>query len=109
MTEKPPLERDITNEITNWLKKQKECWYYKVAAKPAQVKEGSFARQRTGIPDLSVIYRGRSVWFEVKRPGGKLRPNQAKEIARMQAAGAEVFLVRSLEEVKTILLGEING
>ena len=102
----PILERDITADITKWLSKQKECWWYKVTAKPAQVKEGSFARQRTGIPDLCVIYQGRNVWFEVKRPGGKLRPNQQNEIGKIQAARGEVFVVYSLDDVKAILVNK---
>lgn len=104
--EKPPLERDITAEITAWLRRQEECWFYKVAAKPAMVKEGSFARQKTGIPDLLIVYHGRNVFIEIKRPGGKLRPNQQSEISKIIGAGGEVFVAFSLADVKKILVGE---
>ncbi len=52
-------------------------------------------------------FRGRHVWFEIKGPRGTTQDNQEVEMARMQRAGAEVFVVRSLEEVRNILLGEI--
>lgn len=31
-----------------------------------------------GIPDLSVGYLGRTIWMEVKSPGGKLTPAEEK-------------------------------
>ena len=99
------VEKKITKQITDWLKKQDDCWYYKVAASAGRTSTGSFTMQRTGIPDLCVIHKGRCVWLEVKRPGGYLRPNQKEEIARMESAGAEVYVVRSLDEVKAIFTG----
>jgi hypothetical protein len=99
------VEKKITLQITNWLKKQAECWYYKVAGGGGFTSNGRLVMQRSGVPDLCVIYHGRTVWFEVKKPDGKLQPAQQLEIAKMIYAGAEVFVVRSLGEVKDILLG----
>jgi hypothetical protein len=44
--------------------------------------------------------------LEVKTAKGQLKPSQEREFPKMQAAGARVHIVRSLEEVKAILLGE---
>jgi hypothetical protein len=63
---------------------------------------------RAGVPDIYCIYRGQSYWLEVKSLTGKLSKVQQEEIARMKAAGARVFTVRSLEDVKFFLLGEVS-
>jgi hypothetical protein len=95
-------EAELTKSITNWLKTLPGCWFYKVAARAP----GKTGAQKTGIPDLCVVYKGATVWFEIKRPGpgGKLKPSQEREIPLMREAGAEVRVVRSLEEVKTALV-----
>jgi hypothetical protein len=59
-------------------------------------------RQRPNCPDL-VITGCTTVWLEVKTPTGRLRPGQKREIDEMRTAGAEVYVVRSLEEVDAIV------
>jgi hypothetical protein len=96
-------EKAITKKITDWLKTLEGCWYYKVAASS----KGGVSFMRPGVPDIYCIYRGQSYWLEVKSSTGRLSKVQQEEIARMQAAGARVFTVRSLEDVKFFLLGEV--
>jgi hypothetical protein len=53
---------------------------------------------RTGIPDLWIIARGKLFVFELKSPGEKLTPKQAREAARINRAGCDVHVVDSYEQ-----------
>ena len=57
-----------------------------------------------GVPDLCVAMPGgRSAYLEVKVPGGRLSPEQEDVIARLQAMGVPVAVVRNVEEVRQAL------
>jgi hypothetical protein len=101
-------EKKITKKITDWLKTLEGCWYYKVSGGAGFMSNGRMVKSRPGVPDLLVIYQSRTFWFEIKSLTGKLSKVQQEEIARMQAAGARVYTVRSLETVKFFLLGEVS-
>jgi len=60
----------------------------------------------SGMPDLGCVISGRSVFFEVKRPGKKPTPLQAARIKDLQAAGAVAEVVTSPGEVLAILVRE---
>ena len=60
-------------------------------------KTGWFVRKlqwagRRNAPDRFFAKDGRVVLIEFKRPNGKPRPGQAREIERLRAAGVEVFV-----------------
>lgn len=60
---------------------------------------------RRGAPDRIIFLRG--VHFvELKRPGGKLREEQAREHERMTKHGANVWTIDSLKLVD-IFIGDI--
>jgi hypothetical protein len=59
----------------------------------------------SGIPDRVAFKDGRYIWFEIKKPGGRLQPNQEYMIDKMKSYGMEVYVVDSLEEVKRICKG----
>lgn len=99
-------EKKITTSITNWLKTLDGCWFFKKSGGMTRLANGKYLRsQQSGLPDLCVVYQGRTVWFEVKKPSNTTQTNQNEQIARMQTAGATVAVVRSLDEVKAILVG----
>lgn len=52
----------------------------------------------TGDPDLIAIKAGRVYGLEVKRPGGRVTKIQRHRLAELEAAGAIVGVVTSLEE-----------
>lgn len=53
-----------------------------------------------GCPDiLGQLDDGRLLAIEVKRPSGRLRPEQAAFLSRAGAAGACAFVARSVEDV----------
>ncbi|WP_093802250.1 VRR-NUC domain-containing protein [Streptomyces sp. Wb2n-11] len=48
---------------------------------------------RGGVPDRIIVARGRIVFVEVKRPGGRLRKLQQRTHAKLRRHGAEVHVV----------------
>lgn len=58
---------------------------------------------RAGIPDLTIIHDGRALFIELKAPKGRVTRTQADMHAKLQAAGCDVLVARSVEEVMTWL------
>lgn len=63
---------------------------------------------RRGCPDRRVMLPGRCFWAELKAPGERPEPHQAREHARMRAAGERVEVIDSKEKINE-LLGLSNG
>lgn len=59
--------------------------------------------QMAGIPDISAVYRGVSLWFETKQPGEEPEPIQALRHRQLRAAGAVVTVPHSLAEARAVL------
>ena len=53
-----------------------------------------------GLPDLQAVKKGRTVYIELKRPGGSQSSNQKKFQEDLEAAGGFYLLVRSVEDLK---------
>lgn len=70
----------------------------RVKALGGEVRKVSWIGRR-GAPDRLILLPGRSIWVELKGQGGRLAPHQAREIARLEAAGCEVWVVWSVEDV----------
>ncbi len=62
-----------------------------------------------GLPDIHCCAAGRCMWLEVKRPGEVPTRLQLIIHERLRAAGCNVHVVRSLEEVKRVLKGGDHG
>ena len=58
---------------------------------------------RNGAPDRLVMLKNRTIWVELKAPGEKCKPHQAREHERMRAAGQRVEVVDSFERVDEVL------
>lgn len=65
-------------------------------------------RGRKDCPDL-VILNPPTVWVEVKRPGEKPRPSQAREHDTMKTAGALVEVADCLEDMHAIVRRHYPG
>lgn len=54
----------------------------------------------SGIPDrLVLLPDGRSLWVELKRPGGEVKPHQVERHRRMAAINHPVVVLSSCDEV----------
>lgn len=70
-------------------------------------KEAAGPYSKQGIPDISVVYKGRYYGFEVKRPYiGKLSTMQEQTIKKIRAAGGIAEVVSFPKEVEVILNGK---
>jgi len=58
-----------------------------------------------GVPDWLVIWQGKSLFFELKAPGGRLSAQQIETHALLRCAGAFVTTVYRLEAVEGALRG----
>ncbi len=56
-----------------------------------------------GYPDISFIRDGKLYLFEVKAPGGRLKPSQKLRHESLKKQGFTVHVVTSLEQVKEII------
>lgn len=91
-----PLEKDIQREIVKHLKDS--GWEVMV------IRERFAGRPSDpGIPDVVAIKSGRTMWLEVKRPNGIVRKTQVKRHKDMRSQGAEVYVVRSIEDVRAAI------
>jgi len=94
------LEKDITNKILKHLKSLDKCYCFKEHG-------GSYGS--SGIPDIICCYRGRFVAFEVKTAKGKTTALQDINIRKINKAGGIACVVRSVDDVKNILKGLVEG
>lgn len=93
-----PLERSITDKILRWLRQQDKCWCFKVAGSGAQMR---------GVPDIVGCLDGRFFALEVKRPKvGRLSEMQKHVIGQIEDAGGIVGVVRSVDDVRRLLMGD---
>ena len=91
-------EGKVTAEIKAYFKRLRlsgvKIWAVKIAG-------GKF--QSNGLPDWHVTFNGRSLWFEVKRPGWKIPETltlQGEMMERIRAAGGFACYVTSVDEVR---------
>ena len=71
----------------------------------------SWARKLTdaklsGILDWVIVHERRTLFVEVKRPkGSKTEALQIETVKQIRAAGGEAYIVKSADELKTIMAG----
>ena len=61
-----------------------------------------------GVPDRLVIYRGRYIWCEVKRNGGRVSFAQKKCHEALRQAGCEVMVIRGRRAVTDDLMARLD-
>lgn len=62
-----------------------------------------FTSSVAGVPDRIVVLGGDVFFVELKRPTGKLRKLQRAMIRKLRAAGAEVHVVKTMNQIKDII------
>lgn len=89
---KAPLEKTIVNSILKWLNDQPHTRAIKTHG-------GAY---RSGEPDIIGCVYGQMFVFEVKRPGGKTTKLQDATLEAWENAGADSFVVYSLDHAQTV-------
>ncbi len=87
-------ESDIVKAILKYLKTVPDCFCWK---------EHGGMYGTAGIPDIICCYRGRFVAFEVKTEKGRTTALQESIINKMQKCGGKAAVVRSVDEVKSVI------
>ncbi len=90
-------EKAIARQITTWLSGQPGCFFFRATGGRGQM---------GGLPDIIVCWRGRFVGLEVKQPGRYPTARQRAVIAAIGRGQGVAVVVRSLDDVKAVLLGE---
>lgn len=110
MKEKFPLEKDIQNEICEYLKNNAFFFWRSNnlpvfsrnnAGKMAFRAMGKYTLK--GIPDIIVIYKGKFIGIEVKRVGAPLREDQIKFKVNTIVHGGIYIMATSVEQVRRLL------
>lgn len=67
------------------------------------IKTWGNAVEKSGRPDLSILYKGQTHYIELKDPLGELSAIQKRTIERYRNIGVPVYVVSSLKEFKEII------
>jgi hypothetical protein len=89
---KQPEAKVSTKIMKEW--RRQGAWCYKVWGSEFQM---------SGVPDISGVYEGRSVWCETKMPGNKPSPIQWYRIDQIRASGGFVVIAYSVSEALEML------
>lgn len=79
----------MTASIIRRLKAMPNLWWVKIHGGPMQ---------RAGLPDMLIVDNGKAKFIELKAPAGRVSPLQEVTMAKLRKAGADAFVIRSIEE-----------
>ena len=92
-------ESDIVKAIMKYLKTVPGCFCWK---------EHGGMYGTAGIPDIIACIDGLFFGFEVKTEDGKPTKLQEATIRKILAAGGTALVVRSVDEVRTVINGSLR-
>ena len=92
-------ELDIVKAIMKYLKTVPGCFCWK---------EHGGMYGTAGIPDIIACINGRFFGLEVKTEDGKPTKLQEAAIRKILAAGGTALVVRSVDEVRTVINGPLH-
>ena len=89
-------EAKLVARIRAYLNKLPESYCFKIKGDPRQTK---------GISDLMWCYKGKFITLEAKDPHNPKGPTKYQKLfmSRIEEAGGEAYVVRSVREVKKIV------
>lgn len=87
-------EKKIVSDILRYLKTLDGCFFFK---------EHGGMYGTAGIPDLIICYKGNFIGLEVKTDTGRATDLQLATIRKIQRAGGIAGVVRSVDEVKSVI------
>ena len=107
-------EAKIQQEIVTWFTNtygmknhNPKCLIFSVPNEGKNAKEQMYKKMlgmKSGVSDLIVVMQGRVMFLEVKDDTGKQSENQIQFQNDVKALGFEYYLVRSLDDFKSILI-----
>ncbi|MGI5986230.1 MAG: VRR-NUC domain-containing protein [Oscillospiraceae bacterium] len=92
-------ESDVVRSILKYLKTMPGCFAWK---------EHGGMYGTAGIPDIIMCKNGRFYAFEVKTEDGKPTKLQEATIRKILACGGTACVVRSVDEVRTVIEGSLQ-
>lgn len=92
-------EADIVKAIMKYLKTVPRCFCWK---------EHGGMYGTAGIPDIIACINGHFYGFEVKTESGKPTKLQEATIRKILVAGGTALVVRSADEVRTVVNGSLR-
>lgn len=101
------LHRSIATLLDRILPKDAFWFHVPNGGKRNKTEAGIFKALgvRAGVPDILIAFRGRLYAIELKAPNGRLLVSQRETIARLDAAGVQTAVCRSIEDVVETLGG----
>ena len=85
----PPKEPEIRAQVREFLQWQGWFVFYHLQGL------GSYP----GLPDLQAVKEGRTIYIEIKRPGGRQSPGQKKFQQELEAVGGAYILAKNVRDV----------
>ncbi len=105
--ETPRLEADVLAEVGQYLSDNYYFFWRNNNAAVYDTRKKAFRHlplfARRGVPDYSVVFNGTFIGIEVKREGGKMRPEQEKFRDEIHAHGGIFFTVTSGKMLEELL------
>lgn len=97
-------EKDIQRSILKWLESE-GVLHWRQNSGFIPVGDRRITLGKNGLPDIVIILppNGKVIGMEVKTPTGKLRDSQIAFAQKLQQAGGEYVVVRSLEDAQKAL------
>lgn len=95
----PMKEADIVKAVMKYLETVPGCFCWK---------EHGGMYGTAGIPDIIACINGHFYGFEVKTESGKPTKLQEATIRKILAAGGTALVVRSVDEVRTVVNGSLH-
>ena len=99
-------ETDVLHSICDYLTVKKHYFWRNNTIPVFSKNNNAFIRMpkysRTGLPDIIIIRDGFIIGLEVKTEKGRQSPNQVQCQKDWKEAGAEYWVVRSIDEVQIL-------
>lgn len=103
--QQPPLEKVVLAEILRSLRRDPRVGFvWRQSSGTFREGERYIQAGPKGMPDIcGVLLGGKSLFIEVKRPGGKLEPHQDQRLGHFRAIGAIAGMATSVAEALALL------
>lgn len=104
---KTRLEGEVMREVGDYLKDNGYFFWRSNNGAVYDTRKGSYRHlprfSRRGLPDYSIVFNGTYIGIEIKREGGKLRPEQIQFRDEVHAHGGCYFVIHSGKEMELCL------